>query len=169
MNPRQAAEAAGVSAEYARQLNKKMGGVYRPPGASYDARYLDREERYEIARLREAGLSIRQIAARLGRSPSTICRELGRNADPRTGAVPARAGRPAGVGAAAPPQAVEAQPEPGPARRRCRACWTAALLARAGQREAQGEVPRTTRRCGSATRRSTSPSTSTPAAGSAGS
>ena len=74
-----------MSAEYARQLNKKMGGVYRPPGASYDARYLDREERYEIARLSEAGLSIRRIAARLGRSPSTICRELRRNADPRTG------------------------------------------------------------------------------------
>ena len=46
-----------------------MSAVYRPPGASYDARYLDREERYEIARLSEAGLSIRQIAARLGPVP----------------------------------------------------------------------------------------------------
>ena len=85
MNPRQAGEAAGVSTEYARQLNKKMGGVYRPPGTSYDSRYLDREDRYEIARLREAGLSIRKVAARLGRHASTICRELERNADPRTG------------------------------------------------------------------------------------
>ena len=85
MNPGQAGRSAGVSAEYARQLNKKMGGVYRPPGTSYDSRYLDREERYEIARLREAGLSQRQIGARLGRSASTICRELERNADPRTG------------------------------------------------------------------------------------
>ena len=85
MNPRQAGEAAGVSAEYARQLNKRMGGVYRPPGTSYDARYLDREERYEIARLLEAGLSIRKAADRLGRSASTISRELKRNADPRTG------------------------------------------------------------------------------------
>ena len=67
MNPRQAGRAAGVSAEYARQLNKRMGGVYRPPGTSYDARYLDREERYEIARLAEAGLSQRQVAARVGR------------------------------------------------------------------------------------------------------
>ena len=94
MNPRQAGEAAGVSAEYARQLNKRMGGVYRPPGTSYDSRYLDREERYEIARLSEAGLSRRQIGARLGRSASTICRELERNADPRTGAYqPERADR----------------------------------------------------------------------------
>jgi transposase, IS30 family len=94
MNPGQAGRAAGVSAEYARQLNKKMGGVYRPPGESYDSRYLDREERYEIARLREAGLSQRQIGARLGRSASTICRELKRNADPRTrGYQPERADR----------------------------------------------------------------------------
>jgi transposase, IS30 family len=72
MNPGQAGRSAGVSAEYARQLNKKMGGVYRPPGTSYDSRYLDREERYEIARLAEAGLSQRRIGARLGRSASTI-------------------------------------------------------------------------------------------------
>jgi IS30 family transposase len=85
MNPGQAGRAAGVSAEYARQLNKKMGGVYRPPGTSYDDRYLDRDERYEIARLSEAGLSQRQIGARLGRSASTICRELKRNAGPRAG------------------------------------------------------------------------------------
>jgi IS30 family transposase len=94
MNPKQAGRAAGVSAEYARQLNKRMGGVYRPPGTSYDARYLDREERYEIARLTEAGLSQRQIGARLGRSASTICRELKRNATPRTGGYqPERADR----------------------------------------------------------------------------
>ena len=31
MNPRQAGEAAGVSAQYARNLHLKMGGVYRPP------------------------------------------------------------------------------------------------------------------------------------------
>jgi transposase, IS30 family len=59
--------------------------VYRPPGVTYSARYLDREERYELARLRELGLPVRQIAARLGRSPSTVCRELARNADPRAG------------------------------------------------------------------------------------
>jgi IS30 family transposase len=41
-------------------------------------------EREEIALARAAGESIRQVAARLGRSPSTISRELARNAD-RTG------------------------------------------------------------------------------------
>src|SRR5262249_22099872 len=60
-------------------------GVYRPGGASYSDRYLDREERYEIARLVESGLSVRKVAACLGRSPSTVSRELARNADPRSG------------------------------------------------------------------------------------
>src|SRR5436305_11914788 len=94
LNPRQAARAAGVSHGFAYGPHHKMGGVYRPPGTTYSARYLDRDERYEIARLREAGLSMRQVAGRLGRSPATICRELARNADPRTGAYqPERADR----------------------------------------------------------------------------
>ena len=94
MNPNQAARAAGVSVAFAYGLHHKMGGVYRPPGTTCSARYLDREERYELARLREAGLGVRQVAARLGRSPSTISRELARNADPRTGAYqPERADR----------------------------------------------------------------------------
>jgi IS30 family transposase len=37
------------------------------------------EERCEIARLRASGVSIRQIAAALDRSPSTIAREMKRN------------------------------------------------------------------------------------------
>src|SRR5580700_6144359 len=82
LNPMQAARVTGVSKSFIYELHHKMGGVYRPPGVIYSARYLDREERYELARLRECGLSVRQIAARLGRSPSTVCRELARNADP---------------------------------------------------------------------------------------
>jgi IS30 family transposase len=94
MNPAQASRAAGVSLAFSYGLHHKMGGVYRPPGVTYNARYLDREERYELARLLELGLSRRQIAARLGRSPSTIGRELDRNRDPRTGAYqPERAHR----------------------------------------------------------------------------
>jgi transposase, IS30 family len=85
LNPCQAARASGVSPSYAYLVHHSMGGVYRPPGVTYSARYLDREERYELARLRECGLSVRAAAARMGRSPSTICRELARNADPRTG------------------------------------------------------------------------------------
>ena len=43
-------------------------------------RFLSQDERIELADLRHAGLSIRQIACRLGRAPSTISRELRRNA-----------------------------------------------------------------------------------------
>jgi IS30 family transposase len=94
LSPKRAARAAGVSHGFAEGLHGKMGGVYRPPGSSYSARYLGREERYEIARLREAGLSVRAVAARLGRPASTVCRELARNRDPRTGQyMPERADR----------------------------------------------------------------------------
>jgi len=85
MSLSQASRTCGVSLGFVHGLHHKMGGVYRPAAVSYSARYLDREERYEIARLREAGLSMRQVAVRTGRSPSTISRELARNADPRTG------------------------------------------------------------------------------------
>jgi IS30 family transposase len=44
------------------------------------ARFLSQDERIEIADLHQAGLSIRQIARQLGRAPSTISRELRRNA-----------------------------------------------------------------------------------------
>ncbi len=43
-------------------------------------RYLSQDERIEIADLRRSGLSLRVIADRLGRAPSTISRELRRNA-----------------------------------------------------------------------------------------
>jgi transposase, IS30 family len=43
-------------------------------------RFLSQDERIEIADLRHAGLSIRQIADQLDRAPSTISRELRRNA-----------------------------------------------------------------------------------------
>jgi IS30 family transposase len=43
-------------------------------------RFLSPEERIEIADLRRSGLSMRAIADRLGRAPSTISRELRRNA-----------------------------------------------------------------------------------------
>jgi IS30 family transposase len=56
-------------------------------------RYLSQDERIEIAGLRHAGLSIRQIADRLGRAPSTISRELRRNAAARGGYRPFEAHR----------------------------------------------------------------------------
>jgi IS30 family transposase len=53
----------------------------RPAGG----RYLSFGEREEIALGRAAGESLRSIAARLGRSPSTISRELVRNHAPGRG------------------------------------------------------------------------------------
>jgi IS30 family transposase len=43
--------------------------------------FLSQDERIEIADLCHAGPSIRQIARQVGRAPSTISRELRRNAD----------------------------------------------------------------------------------------
>jgi transposase, IS30 family len=77
-----AARAAGVPVAAAFRASRRMGPVRQEPELPGSGRYLSREERYEIARLREAGLSVRQVAARTGRSPSTVSRELARNAAP---------------------------------------------------------------------------------------
>lgn len=57
------------------------------------ARFLSEDERIQIGDLRRAGLSIRQIAHRLGRAPSTISRELRRNSIGRGGYRPFEAHR----------------------------------------------------------------------------
>ena len=85
MNPMQASRATGVSKSAAYRLLHSIGGVCRPAGTTYSDRYLNREKRLELARLREAGLSMRAIGARIGCDASTVCRELARNADPKTG------------------------------------------------------------------------------------
>jgi IS30 family transposase len=54
-------------------------------------RYLSFSEREEIAILRAGGCGVREIARRLGRSPSTISRELRRNAATRGGGLDYRA------------------------------------------------------------------------------
>ncbi len=48
-------------------------------------RYLSEDERVRVADLRGAGYGVRAIAKELGRSPSTISRELRRNAEPDGG------------------------------------------------------------------------------------
>jgi len=58
---------------------------------------LSLEERCTIARLREAGQSIRQIAAALDRQPSTVARELRRNSGSKIGYRPAYAQAQAGA------------------------------------------------------------------------
>jgi len=50
-------------------------------GKPYDQ--LDIDERYEIYRLREADMSFRKIGRVMGRSASTISREVKRNSLPR--------------------------------------------------------------------------------------
>lgn len=93
-NPMEVARRTGVSKSYLYELHHRVGGVYRPVSATYSDRFLDRDERYEIARLHELRWSIRAIAAKLGRHPSTISRELRRNLDTRSGTyVPERAHR----------------------------------------------------------------------------
>jgi IS30 family transposase len=45
-------------------------------------RYLSEQERIQIADLLAAKVTVRGIAVQLGRAPSTISREIGRNSDP---------------------------------------------------------------------------------------
>ncbi len=54
-------------------------GGFRPPERSRAAIALTLAEREDISRAMVSGESIRSIATRLGRAPSTICREIKRN------------------------------------------------------------------------------------------
>lgn len=81
---RAAAAGAGVSCSAARLWCAEVGGVI-PKTPVFNARFLSREERYEIARLGGARAGVREIARVLDRDPGTISRELRRNRNPRTG------------------------------------------------------------------------------------
>jgi transposase, IS30 family len=61
--------------------------TYAPitPTVQIAERFLSEDERITIADRRAAGLGIRAIATELGRSPSTVSREIHRNRDPLTG------------------------------------------------------------------------------------
>lgn len=67
-----------------------------------DPRFLDVQEREMIRDLKSAGSSIRSIAQTLGRAPSTISRELGRNTDAVMGYLPHGAHRKAAARRARP-------------------------------------------------------------------
>jgi IS30 family transposase len=60
-------------------------------GSPLTGRYLSFPEREEIAMLKAQGAGVREIARRLGRDPSTISRELRRNAATRGGKLDYRA------------------------------------------------------------------------------
>jgi DNA-binding CsgD family transcriptional regulator len=61
-----------------RGILAESGGI-RPPARCRSDRALSLAEREDVSRALVAGLSIRSIAATLGRAPSTISREIRRN------------------------------------------------------------------------------------------
>jgi IS30 family transposase len=80
-----AAVQAGVSAAVGVRWFREGGGMPSVTLAPASGRYLSFVEREEIALLRARGTGVREIARQLGRSPSTISRELRRNAATRGG------------------------------------------------------------------------------------
>jgi len=86
-----AAAEAGVSAVVGVRWFREGGGMPAVSLAPLSGRYLSFVEREEIALLRARQLGVREIARQLGRSPSTISRELRRNAATRSGSLTYRA------------------------------------------------------------------------------
>jgi DNA-binding CsgD family transcriptional regulator len=86
-----AAVVAGVSQAVGSRWFRQAGGMPPIMLAPLSGRYLSFAEREEIAILRAQLLGVREIARRVGRSPSTISRELRRNAATRSHAVAYRA------------------------------------------------------------------------------
>lgn len=68
-----------------RPLVDWYGGRVKDSTTTVSSRYLSIDERIEIADLSRSGTSVRGIARRLGRSASTVSRELRRNAHPADG------------------------------------------------------------------------------------
>jgi transposase, IS30 family len=77
----EAAESVGSYRVQGKRWLVAAGGVRPRRGRDLVGRYLSFSEREEIALGRAAGESVRSIARRLGRSPSTISRELRRNGE----------------------------------------------------------------------------------------
>ncbi|MCA1677844.1 MAG: IS30 family transposase [Actinobacteria bacterium] len=86
-----AAAEAGVSAAVGVRWFRECGGMPSVTLAPASGRSLSFAEREEIAILRARGAGVREIARQLGRSPSTISRELRRNAATRGGGLEYRA------------------------------------------------------------------------------
>jgi IS30 family transposase len=90
-----AAVQAGMSQAVGTRLFREAGGMppamFRPSAKPLSGRYLSFVEREEIALLRVQGCSMREVARRLGRTASTISRELRRNAATRSGGLEYRA------------------------------------------------------------------------------
>jgi IS30 family transposase len=87
----QAALAVGASQAAGSRWFREGGGMPSIDPAPLSGRYLSFAEREEIAFLKAQGVGVRETARRLGRSPSTISRELRRNAATRGGRLEYRA------------------------------------------------------------------------------
>ena len=86
-----AAIACGVSGPVGSRWFRERGGMPSIQLTPSSGRYLSLSEREEIALLRVQGHGVRAIARQIGRSPSTISRELRRNAATRSGCLTYRA------------------------------------------------------------------------------
>ncbi|GHG55652.1 hypothetical protein GCM10011331_22480 [Flavimobilis marinus] len=73
-----AASAVGVSLRTGERWFAERGGLMPPASASHRARVLSIHEREEIALQRAQRRAVREIARVIGRSPSTVSRELRR-------------------------------------------------------------------------------------------
>ena len=87
-----AAIACGVSGPVGSRWFRERGGMPLIELIAPSGRYLSFAEREEIALLRAQHIGVREIARQLRRSPSTISRELRRNAATRGGRLDYRAG-----------------------------------------------------------------------------
>jgi IS30 family transposase len=87
----EAALAVGASQAVGARWFRHRGGMPSIDLGSLSGRYLSFREREEIAILKAQDVGVREIAWRLGRAPSTISRELHRNAATRGGKLDYRA------------------------------------------------------------------------------
>ncbi|MFL9934537.1 IS30 family transposase [Paraburkholderia sp. RL18-103-BIB-C] len=86
-----AAEAVGVSQAVGTRWFRHNGGMPLFMSNPLSGRYLSFAEREEIGLLSFQSVGVREIARRIGRSPSTVSRELTRNAATRSGQLEYRA------------------------------------------------------------------------------
>ena len=86
-----AAISIGVSQAAGTRWFRERGGMPTFMLAPLSGRYLSFEEREEFAMLKAQGVGVRETARRLDRDPSTISRELRRNAATRGGKLDYRA------------------------------------------------------------------------------
>jgi IS30 family transposase len=91
MSSQDAAAACGVSQPVGTRWFRDAGGMAPISLVPCSGRYLSFADREDVALLRAQRCGVREIARRLGRSPSTVSRELRRNAATRGGKLEYRA------------------------------------------------------------------------------